>query len=184
MKEFIVQTELSDVVFNFPTQLNELSEEYLKQLTGNITVAPNYSLIGLVYHEKLANLILTCRSKKKTANFGIVPIFVKAGAGEKSVVDSAKIGQKLLIGNSSIERAFKCAVPNNKLTIDYFATVLDATIDKEIYQKAAQDPKQAEVFFIEFKILPNCEIIALYDKVEKIDNPYITVVPRSNGQVN
>lgn len=184
MKEFIVKTELSEVMFNFPTELSELSEEYLKQITDNITVAPNYSLIGLVYHERLANLILTCRSKKKTANFGIVPIFVKAGAGEKSIVDSAKIGQKLLIGNSSIERALKCAVPNNKLTIDYFATVIDASTDKELYQKAAQDPEQPEVFFIEFKVVPNCEIIALYDKAKKVDNPYITVVPRTNGTVN
>lgn len=184
MKEFIVKTELSDVIFNFPTELSELSEEYLKQVTDNITVAPNYSLIGLVYHERLANLIITCKNKKKSANFGIVPIFIKSGAGEASVIDSAKIGQKLLIGNSSIERAYRCAAPNNKLTIDYFATVIDASIDKELYQKAVQDPEQVEVFFIEFKIVPNCEIIALYDKAKNIENPYITVVPTNNNQPN
>lgn len=184
MKEFIVKTELSDVIFNFPTQLSELSEDYLKQLTDNITVAPNYSLIGLVYHERLANLILTCNNKKKSTTIGIVPIFIKTGSGEKSIVDSAKFGQKLLISNSAIELGHRCAAPNNKLTIDYFATVIDASIDKELYQKALHDPEQPEVFFIEFKIIPNCDIIALYDKAEKIDNPYITIVPKSNGQVN
>ena len=32
-------------------------------------------------------------------------------------------------------------------------------------------------FFVEFKIVPNCDIIALYDKPTKVDNPYITVTP-------
>lgn len=184
MKELIVETKMSMVKFNFPTSLKELSNDYLKQVTDNITVAPNYSLIGLVYHERLAPLILTCRTKKKTANIKIVPIFIKAGKGDTSVVDDAKIGQKILIANSSLERGYQCATPSNMLNLDYFANVVGNSTDKDLYENAMQDADQREVFFVDFKVVANCDIIALYDDVEKKENPYIQVLPIDNKQNN
>lgn len=177
MKEFIVKTEMSEVKFNFPTKLDELTNEYLLGVTEGITVAPNYSLIGLVYHEKLSTLFMTCRNKKKNTSIGIIPIFIKSGKGEESIVDSAKVGQKILISNSQIQLAHHCAAPTNNLTLDYFAKVVDANIDKDLYQKLLVDSNPQEVLFVEFKIVPNCDIIALYDKPTQVDNPYITVTP-------
>lgn len=175
MKEFIVRTKMSEVKFNFPTNLKELSNDYLKQVTDSITVAPNYSLIGVVYHEKLPNIIFSCNTKKKNASIGVIPIFIKSGDSDKSIVDNAKLGQKLLISNTQLQLGHHCAAPANKLTIDYFANVLDAAVDKDLYQTAVQDPDKSEVLFIEFKIVPNCDIIALYDDVSKVENPYITI---------
>ena len=175
MKEFIVKTKMSEVKFNFPTNLKELSSEYLKQVTDSITVAPNYSLIGVVYHERLANIILTCNNKKKSASIGVIPIFIKSGDGDKSIADNAKVGQKLLISNTQLQLAHHCAAPANKLTIDYFANVLDAALYKDLYQTAVQDADQSEVLFVEFKVIPNCDIIALYDDPSKVENPYITI---------
>lgn len=180
MKEFIVKTKMSEVKFNFPTNLKELSTEYLKQVTNSIIVAPNYSLIGLVYHEKLNNLIMTCRSKKNKANFGVAPIFIKSGDGEPSVVDKATIGQKLLISGSAIERAYHCAAPSNKLTIDYFAHIIDNSTDSKLYEKASIDGDPSEVLFVEFKIIANCDIIALYGDASNVENPYIEVKPIVN----
>jgi len=177
MKEFIVKTEMSEVKFNFPTNLDELSKEYLLGVTEGIVVAPNYSLIGLVYHEKLSTLFMTCRSKKKNASIGVIPIFIKSGAGEKSIVDDAKVGQKLLIASSQIQLAHQCAAPSNRLTLDYFANVINNATDKDLYQTIASDKDQKEVFFVEFKIVPNCDIIALYDKPTQIENPYVKVIP-------
>lgn len=177
MKEFIVKTKMSEVKFNFPTKLEELTSEYLLGVTSGVTVAPNYSLIGLVYHEKLSTLFMTCRNKKKTASIGVIPIFIKSGKGEKSIVDSAKFGQKLLISNSQIQLAHHCAAPTNNLTLDYFAKVVDANTDKDLYQSLLVDNNPQEVLFVEFKIVPNCDIIALYDNPTKVDNPYITVTP-------
>lgn len=175
MKEFIVRTKMSEVKFNFPTNLKELSNDYLKQVTDSITVAPNYSLIGVVYHERLANIIITCNNKKKNASIGVIPIFIKSGAGDKSIVDNAKIGQKLLISNTQLQLGYHCAAPANKLTIDYFANVLSIATDKDLYQVAVQDADQSEVLFVEFKIVPNCDIIALYDDTSKVESPYITI---------
>ena len=177
MKEFIVKTKMSEVKFNFPTNLKELSTEYLKQVTDSITVAPNYSLIGLVYHEKLSTLFMTCRSKKKNASIGIIPIFVKSGKSDESIVSTAKVGQKLLISNSQIQLAHHCAAPSNRLTLDYFAKIVDANIDKDLYQTLLVNNDSQEVLFVEFKIIPNCDIVALYDKPTKIDDPYVTVTP-------
>lgn len=177
MKEFIVKTEMSEVKFNFPTKLEELTSEYLLGVTSGITVAPNYSLIGLVYHEKLSTLFMTCRSKKKNASIGIIPIFIKSGKSDDSIVNTAKVGQKLLISNSQIQLAHHCAAPTNRLTLDYFAKIVDANIDKDLYQTLLVNNDSQEVLFVEFKIIPNCDIVALYDKPTKIDDPYVTVTP-------
>lgn len=182
MKEFIVKTENEEVKFNFPTNLAELSTDYLINVTKGVTVAPNYSLIGIVYHEKLSTLFMTCRNKKKNTSIGIVPIFIKAGEGEKSVIDNAKIGQKLLIANTQIQLAHHCAVPNNKLTLDYFANVINHNTDPDLYQTIVNDKDQKEVLFVEFKIVPNCDIIALYNNIILEDNPYIKVTPIYNEQ--
>ena len=177
MKEFIVKTEMSEVKFNFPTNLEELSKDYLLGVTEGITVAPNYSLIALVYHEKLSTIFMTCRSKKKNASIGVIPIFVKTGKGESSIVDNAKVGQKLLISNTQIQLGHQVATPNNRLTIDYFAKVINNTTDTELYPTILKNEDGKEILFVEFKIVPNCDIIALYDKVTKVDTPYITVTP-------
>lgn len=177
MKEFIVKTEMSEVKFNFPTKLEELTSEYLLGVTSGITIAPNYSLIGLVYHEKLSTLFMTCRSKKKNASIGIIPIFIKSGKSDESIVNTAKVGQKLLISNSQIQLAHHCAAPTNRLTLDYFAKIVDANIDKDLYQTLLVNNDSQEVLFVEFKIIPNCDIVALYDKPTKIDDPYVTVTP-------
>ena len=168
---------MSEVKFNFPTKLDELTSEYLLGVTSGITVAPNYSLIGLVYHEKLSTLFMTCRSKKKNTSIGVIPIFIKSGEGEKSIVDGAKVGQKLLIASTQIQLAHQCAAPSNKLTIDYFANVINNTTDKDLYESIVKDKDQKEIFFVEFKIIPNCDIVALYDKPTQVENPYVTVVP-------
>ena len=168
---------MSEVKFNFPTKLEELTSEYLLGVTEGITVAPNYSLIGLVYHEKLSTLFMTCRSKKKNASIGIIPIFVKSGKSDESIVSTAKVGQKLLISNSQIQLAHHCAAPSNRLTLDYFAKIVDANIDKDLYQTLLVNNDSQEVLFVEFKIIPNCDIVALYDKPTKIDDPYVTVTP-------
>ena len=177
MKEFIVKTEMSEVKFNFPTKLEELTSEYLLGVTEGITVAPNYSLIGLVYHEKLSTLFMTCRSKKKNTSIGIIPIFIKSGKSDESIVNTAKVGQKLLISNSQIQLAHHCAAPSNRLTLDYFAKIVDANVDKDLYQTLLVNNDSQEVLFVEFKIIPNCDIVALYDKPTKIDDPYVTVTP-------
>lgn len=168
---------MSEVKFNFPTNLEELSNDYLLDVTKGITVAPNYSLIGLVYHERLSTLFMTCRNKKKNASIGIIPIFIKSGKSEGSIVDSAKVGQKILVSNTQIQLAHHCAAPANKLTLDYFANVIDNANDPQLYEKVVQDKDQRDVLFVEFKIIPNCDIIALYSKPEQAKNPYITVTP-------
>lgn len=177
MKKFIVKTEDSLVTFNFPTNVEEFTKEYLLSVTSGVTVAPNYSLIGVCYHEKLSTIFMTCRNKKKNASIGVIPIFVKAGKGEGSIVDSAYVGQKVLISNSQIQLAHHCAAPTNKLTIDYFAHVINRATDSNLYQTILQDENNSEVFFIEFKIVPNCDIIALYSKPGEVEKPCVTVVP-------
>lgn len=181
MKEFVVNTKNERVIFNFPNSIKELSEDYLNTITSNIHVADNYSLIALCYTEKLKYLILTARAGKKDTKIKVTPIFVKAGNCDIDFIKNAKMKQRVVSMPSQISLGTHVIVPNHRLTIDYFTVALKNTIDKDIYEKECTSNDQRECIFIEFKLIPNSDIMGLIDyEVNKIDNPYVSIEDTTN----
>ena len=64
---------------NLPTSLNEIDESYIMEVTNHVKVDSNYTLIGVVFREKLSTLILAARKNKKNSDIPVIPVFVKAG---------------------------------------------------------------------------------------------------------
>lgn len=176
MKEYVVKTDQGNIKFNFPTSIKEISDEYLKNVTNHIKIAEHYSLLGLVYHERLANVILTIRNNKKKATFGVNPIFIKAGNTDCELIKNAEIKQKVLIGSSQLALGVRVATPN-KLNLDYFGACIENSIERDLYEKEAKNKDQSQVMFLEFKLVPNCEILAIYgDAPTSIDNDLVSTV--------
>lgn len=141
-----------------PTKLEELTKSYLTSVTSEIEVSDNYTLIGVCYKEKLSNIIMTSRQNKPTANIAVVPIFIKSGETTKGFVNNLNTGDKLVIAPTQIALGHHVAAPNNHITISNFLFYCEG--DKEVYQKALAYSQY--VYFLEFKIIPNCDIIASY----------------------
>lgn len=173
MKDFSLETGEKKINFKFPTSLKELTEEYLLGVTDNVKVADNYTLVAIVYHETLGSVILTRKQNKKGITSGVVPIFIKAGNTDNSFIKSAKCKDKLIIASSQLSLGYHVAAPQNILSLDYFIRNLDK--DVTVAKRYNNNYGKEECYFVEFKLVPNCDIVGFYENKEiQFVNPYIS----------
>ena len=166
---------------NLPTSLNEIEESYIMEVTNHVKVDANYTLIGVVFREKLSTLVLAARKSKKNSDIPVIPIFVKAGETDSKLINSLKIRDKLIISASDIMMGYHVSAPNNLITINTILDLLDGDI--KVYNQLMTS--QEMCYFIEFKLVPNCNIHGAYDAtdVAGFENPFVKKLasaPNSN----
>lgn len=159
---------------NLPTSLNEIDESYIAKVTEHIKVDANYTLIGVVFREKLSTLVLSARKNKKNSNISVIPVFVKAGKTDSELINNLKIRDKLIVSSSDIMMGHHISAPDNLLTINTILDLLE--VDTESYTKLINNNEQC--YFIEFKLIPNCNIHGAYieNNIENFVNPFITKI--------
>ena len=162
---------------NLPTSLNEIDESYITEVTSHIKVDANYTLIGLIYREKLSTLVLAATRNKKTSDIAVIPIFVKAGESDSKFINSLNIKDKLIVSPSDIMMGYHVSAPNNLLTIN---NILDLVEGDPVVNKKLMNINE-QCYFIEFKLVPNCNIHGAYEKskVTEFVNPFVTKVSES-----
>ena len=162
---------------NLPTSLNEIDESYIAEVTSHVKVDANYTLIGLVYREKLSTLVLAATRNKKKSDIAVIPIFVKAGESDSKFINSLNIKDKLIISPSDIMMGYHISAPNNLLTINTILDLIEG--DPVVNQKLMSINEQC--YFIEFKLVPNCNIHGAYEKpkVTEFVSPFVTKVSGS-----
>lgn len=176
MKQFELINGEQKVTFNFPTSLNEITKEYLDKVTENVKVADNYVLVGVVYHETLGSIIITRKQSKKSFTSGVVPVFVKAGKIDNEFFNNIESKDKLILSSQQISMGQHVVCPSNVLSLDCFIKHLDK--DTTVAQRYANNYGKEECYFVEFKLIPACEIVGYYksNKIE-LDNTYYNSTP-------
>ena len=159
---------------NLPISLNEIDEAYITEVTSHIKVDANYTLIGLVYREKLSTLVLAATRNKKKSDIAVIPIFVKAGKSDSKFINNLNVKDKLIISPSDIMMGYHVSAPNNLLTIN---NILDLVEGDPVVNKKLMNINE-QCYFIEFKLVPNCNIHGAYEKpkVTEFVNPFVTKV--------
>lgn len=173
MKDFEVVNRGVKYQFHFPTSLNEITPEYLNEVTKNVHIADDYSLVGIVYHEKLFDLIIARKQAKKSFSAAIVPIFIRAGKTDSEFIKSAKCKDKIITQSVNLNLSYHVAAPQNTLSIDYFMRAIDG--DNSLAGRYNNNYGQEQCFFVEFKLIPNNEIVGFYTEATKVDSPYVDV---------
>lgn len=166
MLKFETNGKLGKCVITLPTQLNEITSDYLSNITRNIGVANNYSLIAICHKEKLSAFVLAGRNKKSEMTTAVVPIFVKRGnltddkfvGSPTNFNELVESGTRLLITPTAISMGLHVNVPGNDITMGKFMAAIDG--DGYAYQNASKHNEN--VYFIEFKLIPNCDILGAY----------------------
>ena len=173
MKDFTVKSNGGEMTFHFPTSLDEITTDYLEKVTEHIQVADNYCLVAIVYHETLGSVIIARKQSKKGLTGAVVPIFVKAGYTENEFVNSMSCKDKLIIASTQLNLAHHVACPINTLSLDYFIRAIDG--DNELFRRYDNSFGKEPCFFVEFKMVPNCDIVGYYEQgLTTMTNPYIT----------
>ena len=179
MLKFEVNGNHGVILMNLPTKLSEITPEYLNEVTSNIVVADNYSLIGILYRESLASVILANNRKQKNITTAIVPVFIKAGATDTEYVKNMAYGDKIVIAPSDIAMGHHVSCPKNMITINNILEYCDG--DKEAYQRAISISQSC--YYLEFKIVPNCNIHGNYkEESGSYKNPFIEFGSGTNTQ--
>ena len=179
MLKFEVNSKRGVILMNLPTKLSEITPEYLNDFISNVVVADNYSLIGILYRESLASVILANNRKQKNITTAIVPVFIKAGATDTEYVKNMSCGDKIVIAPSDIAMGHHVSCPKNMITINNILEYCDG--DKEAYQRAISVSQPC--YYLEFKIVPNCNIHGNYkEESGSYKNPFIEFGSGTNIQ--
>ena len=159
---------------NLPTTLSDITKEYITNVTSHIEVDANYTVVGTVFREKLSTLILASRRNKKNSEISVIPIFVKAGKTDSEFINSLYIRDKIIISPSDVMMGHHLSTPNNFLTINLILDLLDGDI--KVYNQLMTS--QEMCYFIEFKLVPNCNIHGAYQQseVSNFVSPFVTKI--------
>lgn len=170
MLKFEVNGKQGAILMNLPTKLSEITPKYLNEVTSNVVIADNYSLIGILYRESLASVVIANNRKQKNITTAIVPIFVKAGATDTEYIKNINCGNKIVIAPSDIAMGHHVTCPKNMITINNILDYFDG--DKEAYHRAINISQPC--YYLEFKIVPNCNIHGNYiEESDSYENPFI-----------
>ena len=153
--------------FNLPTELEEITNDYLKYVTKDVDVADNYVLVALCYREKLSSIIMTARNNKTEITSSVVPVFIKHGEINNEFIKQIKTGQSLIVAPSQLALGHHVVCPDNTLNISLLVNSLNG--DNNAYMRATKHKEY--VYFLEFKIIPAIDIIAARRDI-KCDEPF------------
>lgn len=174
MKTFKIEAGNRTITYSFPENFSEISIDYLKDVTKEVEIADNYTLIGLVYTEKLSNIIMSFKQKKNNISSGVIPIFIKSGKTDSEFIKNAHITDKVIISNTQLSLGHHVRCKNNQLDIDKFLQYIS---DDAYAYKRSIDENIGKVCFLEFKLVPNCDIVGFYvaDKSIRLKQRFISI---------
>lgn len=172
MKKIIISTKDCDHVFDFPENISEIDVNYLKAITDNVKLANDYVLVGIAYRQNLNELVTINKSNKNQTTMA-VPLMIKAGKSDDTFINNLKLGDKLIVAGSDLAMGYHVSCPINNLSGAKFMAVHKNGFTNNHSELAAQ-LICTDVFMVEFKIIPACNIHAVVGTYEKavIDKYY------------
>lgn len=181
MKEFIVIDGGKEMTLRLPTSIKEITADYLKAVTENISIAPYYAVIAAVYRAKLPEVI-SISKKSRSMAISIVPIFVKANLPLETekptydLINSIKTADRIIIGVTDIERGYYLSTPKNIITMDTIIKIYGDKSNKDGFNSHIMGD-QNDYFFVDFKLVPITDIKGKYElnKPNEFVNPFVTV---------
>lgn len=159
------------ITINLPTQLNEISANYLTEVSLNVGIAPEYSLIAVVYRDELANIINSTKHKKDTS-VSVISKFVRAGKTNNNFITNITAGTTCIISAGDLSIAHHVGCPGNDLSLSKILAIADG--NSQMYSKALTFANRKN-YFVEFKLVPNNAIHGTIGPEPIIKTHYIEV---------
>lgn len=162
MKKLELQINEVEKVLNIPTSVEEISDEYLKNITERIKVADNYSLVAVIALCPINDIILNVkRNADKENRLPAIPLFIKSGKTSNEFNSNIEFKNQIIIGQSQLAIAHSAVAKDNYLSFAYVCNAIhkDNTIGKRM-----EEFKGVIGHFVDFKIVPNCDIVGYYSK--------------------
>lgn len=175
MKTLDVKINESKVMLNIPTNLKEITPEWLTEVTEGITPAPNYSLIALVLKDTIGALLNAKRKMNQTV--AGVSLFVKASDNDNNYISQIECGTPVVVAASDISMGNHIIAPKNSITPGKIASMIDG--DKDLRRKVFLD--NSPIYTVEFKLVPHSAIHGdIVDSAKEFVDPFVKVITTDN----
>lgn len=174
MNSITVNTAKGKVILNLPTSIDEISSVYLKEVTEHIKVAPEYSLVALVYSTTMTQVL---NMKNIPANVAVVPMFVKAGKTDSEFINGINVKDILTITSGNLSLAIHVPNSYNQLSLNKISSLISQ--DDNVRKTSFSDKNTYR--FVEFKLVPNCNINAVVGINNLVKADYIIEVSNTEN---
>ena len=160
------------ITINLPTELDEISTDYLTEVSSNIGIAPDYSLIALIYRDKLANII-NARKRKQDTGVSVISKFVRHGETDNNFIKSITTGTTCVISGGDLSIAHHVGCSGNDLSLSKILAISDN--NNAMYSKALAYADK-DNYFVEFKLIPNSAIHGTISQNINVKTHYIEII--------
>lgn len=197
---YLLKAKEANYGINFFTSIDEITPEILKEFTKNVKLSEHYIVVCTAYKTSLFNLASEIGNNKAASTIQVVPLIAKAN-------DESIIGMKPIVAPSSIERGHHLFIPTassmssvvgyfkkfNDLRIECFQKRYSGNLDKDVnIIKGMLDIKttnreevikdnETPIFVLEFKIVPECDIVSIVPKNNDINDPCLYIVKQKSN---
>lgn len=169
-----IESDAMDYALLVPTDMSEITQEDIDTLLAGVNVPQYYCVVALLYKAR-PYAVVSEVAAKKAADIQVIPVLAKTADGVESVAN-CKIGDKLIVDRSSLERSHLITIPENTITPTYVGTYCNS--DKELAKAIVlgsyfndgtvsdfvAKEKAPDFWFLDFRMLPMNDVVGGFAK--------------------
>ena len=154
--------------FRMPTSISEINMNVIADYVKHVNVSKDYALIAVVFKERPITIVSVSKQNKNASVSGVA-VMIKSNTDNEFIKD-IKLGETVVISPSDISMGHHVSSPANPLTPGFLLNLLQTNADLNKKLMAVNVP----TYFVDFKIVPVCNIHGSVGKYVPVTKYYIT----------
>lgn len=154
--------------FRMPTSMSEVNMNVISNYVNHVNVGKDYALIAVVFKERPITIVSVSKQNKNASVSGVA-VMIKSNT-DNEFINTIKLGEALVISPSDIAMGHHVNSPANVLTPGFLLNLLQTNADLNKKLMAVKVP----TYFVDFKIVPVCNIHGSIGRYEPVSEYYIT----------
>lgn len=153
--------------FRMPTSISEINMYVIADYVKHVNVSKDYALIAIVFKERPITIVSVSKQNKNASVSGVA-VMIKSNTDDE-YIKGIKLGETIVISPSDIAMGHHVNSPANVLTPGFLLNLLQTNFDLNKKLMAVKVP----TYFVDFKIVPVCNIHGSIGKYIPISQYYI-----------
>lgn len=154
--------------FRMPISVSEIDMNVIANYVKHVNVSKDYALIAVVFKERPITIVSVSKQNKNASVSGVA-VMIKSNTDNK-FINTIKLGETIVISPSDISMGHHVNSPANVLTPGFLLNLLQTNADLNKKLMAVKVP----TYFVDFKIVPVCNIHGSIGKYIPVSQYYIT----------
>lgn len=154
--------------FRMPTSISEINMNVIADYVKHVNVGNDYALIAVIFKERPITIVSVSKQNKNASVNGVA-VMIKSNT-DNEFIKGIKLGETIVISPSDISMGHHVNSPSNPLTPGFLLNILQTNSDLNKKLMSIGVP----TYFVDFKIVPVCNIHGSIGRYEPVSEYYIT----------